>query len=77
MTMRFKQTSAFIIEEGNTVHEAFVYDQTLSDDSCKALEEYARANYGSDVVLRRMTPQEEVDFNVHGPAFLTGKQQTV
>jgi hypothetical protein len=50
---------AFIIEEAGEIKEAFSYDRPLIEASRHALEEYARATYGGDAIIRPMTRKEE------------------
>ena len=61
--------NAFIIEQKGVIKEAFSYERVLNEGTQKALVEYARATYGPEVALRRMTPEEEAHFRLHGPEF--------
>ena len=58
--------NAFIIEVQGERKEAFAYERPLNEGTERALLEYARANYGVDARLRRMTSQEEDEFKTHG-----------
>jgi hypothetical protein len=60
---------AFIIEEAGEIKEAFSYDRPLIEASRHALEEYARATYGGDAIIRPMTRKEEADFACSGSEF--------
>lgn len=59
---------SFIIEKAGGIREAFQYERPLLSESYKALEEYARATYGADAVVREMTKEEEARFMLHGQA---------
>lgn len=59
---------SFIIEKAGEIKEAFQYGRPLLMESYKALEEYARANYGADAIVREMTKDEEAEFMLHGRA---------
>jgi hypothetical protein len=61
--------NAFVIEVAGERKRAFVYDRPLNGESEKALDEYARASFGDDALLRRMTPQEEHEFKIQGVEF--------
>ena len=58
--------SAFIIEVAGERKEAFAYERPLNEGTGRALLEYARANYGADAELRRMTAHEEHEFKTRG-----------
>lgn len=62
---------AFIIEQAGQIKEAFTYDRPLIEATLHALEEYARATYGDDAIIRPMTRKEEIDFTRFGPEFIT------
>ncbi|HBB96470.1 MAG TPA: hypothetical protein DC054_13870 [Blastocatellia bacterium] len=65
--------SAYIIEAKGEIKEAFHYDRPVSADSEKGILEYARATYGADATLRRMTEEEAANFALHGPDFFVKK----
>jgi hypothetical protein len=58
---------SFIIEQGGQIKEAFQYERPLINQSYQALEEYARANYGPDAIVRPMTQDEEARYMLYGP----------
>jgi len=60
---------AFIIEQAGQIKEAFSYDRPLIEATRHALEEYARATYGDDAIIRPMTRKEEADFIRFGSEF--------
>lgn len=57
---------SFIIEQDGEIKEAFQYERPLISQSYVALEEYARANYGPDAIVRTMTKEEEARYMLHG-----------
>lgn len=57
---------SFIIEQDGQIKEAFQYERPLLSQSYKALEEYARATYGSDAIVRTMTQDEEACYILQG-----------
>lgn len=59
---------SFVIEHADEIKEAFQYERPLLSGSYKALEEYARATYGTDAIVREMTKDEEARFMLHGQA---------
>ena len=61
--------NAFIIEVAGERKEAFAYERPVNEGTERALVEYARANYGADAELRRMTQQEEHEFKTQGVEF--------
>jgi hypothetical protein len=61
--------NAFVIEVAGERKEAFVYDLPLNAETEKSLRKYACDSYGPAAQLRRMTPQEEHEFKVHGVEF--------
>lgn len=60
--------ASFVIEKAGEIKEAFQYERPLLDGSYKALEEYARATYGTDALVREMTKDEEARFKLRGQA---------
>ena len=60
---------AFIIEQAGQIKEAFSYDRPLIETTHHALEEYARATYGDDAIIRPMTRKEEADLTRFGSKF--------
>ena len=48
----------FVIEDDSGIKERFHYERPLNEDSLHALLQYARANYGADVIVREVTEVE-------------------
>lgn len=61
--------NAFIIEVHGERNEAFSYERPFNEGTENALLEYARASYGRDAMVRRMTSQEEHEFKTQGLEF--------
>jgi len=61
--------NAFIIEQKDEIKEAFSYERVLNEGTQQALVEYARATYGPDATLRRMTAPEEANSYFTGRSF--------
>lgn len=56
---------SFVIEKAGKIKEAFQYQRPLINGSYKALEEYARATYGTEAIVREMTKDEEARFMLY------------
>ena len=65
--------ASYVIELDGIVKEAFTYTRTLTEASEYAIAQYAEANYGTSVRVRKATAREETEMMVHGSASLVGK----
>ena len=61
--------NTFVIEVAGERREAFAYEHPLNEGTVRALVEYAKASYGEDAELRRMSDQEEHEFKTSGINF--------
>jgi hypothetical protein len=66
--------NAFVIEVAGERKEAFAYERPFNEGTMKALVEYAKASYGGNAELRRMSQQEEHEFKTSGIEFFKGGQ---
>jgi len=54
----------FIIEQNDEVKETFSYEVPFNEATQQSIIQYARANYGPDVMVRNMTNEEKVNFRL-------------
>ena len=66
--------NAFVIEIAGERKEAFAYERPVNEGTVQALVEYAKANYGMDAKLRRMSQQEEHEFKTTGIEFFKDEE---
>jgi len=55
---------AFIIEQNDEVKETFGYEVPFNEATQQSIVQYARANYGSDAMVRNMTDEEKANFRL-------------
>jgi len=55
---------AFIIEQNHEIKETFSYEIPFNNTTQQSIIQYARANYGPDSVVRKMTNEEKIKFTL-------------
>ena len=55
---------AFIIEQNAEIKERFGYEIPFNETTQQSIIQYARAHYGPDAVVRNMTNEEKINFEV-------------